>query len=142
MTEKYYECSTAPGDAFNTAMGVATSAATLYGTIALTGTCFLLIFYYMGKKSGPKFRTIEQKEVLEAYGKDIIHRKLLHSLNLIAKELADGKKQHIDMLLDNIRALDLASKGCVEVEEEDTGKTGRKGLVKSLLAFAAESNSG
>jgi hypothetical protein len=142
MTEKYYECSTAPEDAFNTAIGVASSTATLYGTIGLTGICFLLIFYYMGKKNGPKFRTIEQKENLEAYGKEVIHRKLLHSLNLIAKQLAEanGNNKDVEMLFDNVRALDFASKGCVEVEDEDIGKTGRSGLVKGFLSFAVESN--
>ena len=127
-------------DAFNTALGVATSTATLYGTIGLTGICFILIFYYIGKKNGPKLQTIEQKEVLEVYGKEVIHRKLLHTFNLIAKQLekVHGDTDEIRQLLENIRTLDYASKGYVEVEEEDTGKSGRKQLLKSLAAFGFE----
>ena len=128
------------GDAFNTALGVATSTATFYGTIGLTGICFILIFYYMGKKNGPKFRTIEQKESLEAYGKEVMHRKLLHTFNLIAKQLkkVNGDNDDVRQLFENIRTLDFASKGYVEVEEEDTGKSGRGKLLKSLASFGME----
>jgi hypothetical protein len=144
VNEKYFECTTKPADAFNQAIGVASAAATLYGTIGLTGICFLLIFYYMGKKSGPQFKTIEKKEELDNYGKEVIHRKLLHSLNIIAKELSNSNNGNntkgVEMLLENIKALDLASKGCVNVDEESTGKTGRAGLLKELSVFALESN--
>jgi len=95
----------------------------------------------MGKQNGQKFRTIEQKEVLQAYGNDVIHRKLLHSLNIIANQLAkgNGDNQDIQLLLENIRILDLASKGLVEVDEVIDAVDSRKGLLKSFFSFAVSS---
>ena len=143
INEKYWQCTTSPANAFNQAIGVASAAATLYGTIGLTGICFLLVFYYLGKKNGPQFITIEKKEELDAYGKEVIHRKLLHSLNIIANELSNnnnGNSKGVEMLIENIKALDLASEGYVNVDEEKNDETGRKGLCTRLAAFAIESN--
>ena len=97
----------------------------------------------MGKHNGPKFRTIAQKEELKAYGEDIIHRKLLQTLNIIANQLASNRENNsydIDMLFDNIRTLDLASRGLVEVEETHDSSQARKGLVKELVTFIAQSS--
>jgi len=146
MIQPYYECSASPSEAAQTSIGVASSSATLYGTIGLTILCFLIFIHIIGKKNGPKLRTILHKEELDAFGKDVMNRKVLHSLNLIAKELAAMNRdtEGIEMLFQNIKALDFASKGLIEVEEadDDDGKKHTRGLLKELIAFAVESGKG
>ena len=46
------------------------------------------------------------------------------------------------MLLENIRILDLASKGLVEVDEVIDAVDSRKGLLKSFLSFAVSGGGG
>jgi len=93
-------------------------------------------------------QTILHKEELDAFGKDVMNRKILHSLNLIAKELAaiNRDTEGIEMLFQNIKALDFASKGLIEVEEEEEEdgdeKSRTRGLLKELVAFAIESGKG
>ena len=99
-------------------MGVASGSATVYGTVALSGICFLVLFFYMGEKEF-KLQTVEQKKELEDYKKDIMYRKLLHTLNSIVKQLEKtGDSKEIEKLFENIRFLHSASQGDVSVEPE------------------------
>ena len=116
-------------------MGVALGSATGYGTVALSGVCFLVILFYMSKKDF-NLQTIEEKEELKKYEKDIIYRKLLHALNSIVKQLekTHGESSEIKNLYEAIKYLNCASQGDVIIEPDRDELAASVGLLTKFLA--------
>ena len=133
--EKYFECHKKPEDAANSAVGIASGTANLYGMISLTIISFVALYIAMGGTDPPI--TIKRKKELEKYKKDVLYRLQLQSLNLIAKlfEKSGGDKDDLELrqLYTNIKILNAESKGKVELKDNKSEAQARTALTLGFL---------
>jgi hypothetical protein len=133
--EKYWECHKKPEDAANSAVGIASGTANLYGMISLTIISFVALYIAMGGTDPPI--TIKRKKELEKYKKDVLYRLQLQSLNLIAKlfEKSGGDKDDLELrqLYTNIKILNAESKGKVELKDNKSEAQARTALTLGFL---------
>jgi hypothetical protein len=80
-----------------------------------------------------------KKEELEAYGKELMHRKLIQTLSLLANSTRKrvGDTDDVKQVLVNLKELDLVSQGHLDVHEEHK-KGGKKKLAKNFLGYCGE----
>lgn len=99
---------------------------------------FVLLYFSKQKKNDvKKLRSLKQKEELENYGKEMINRRLVHSIHLIEnifEKLGNIDEEDFKKLKDDVRVLEAASRDALTVEpEKDETVTNFRQLIRSAI---------